>query len=219
MEGSPYSPEINLDDPELERKVKPRAENIGSFALESKPEKNPNHSPELIGHVLVDSESKQSVDKINSPASMSRGDLLKLSESIIIDGSSLRSIFESHLIGERGLRKLVAENMKGGDLKRALNVEILDRELDFERDPAMRDHYNYSGEASDSPATITELLDKAQTEIKADTEEVTFLKAQARYKKKQVKSDKNSRRIIDVAMVSTILVLATLVAVLLLANR
>lgn len=74
-------------------------------------------------------------------------------------------------------------------------------------------------DATNQPSTIDDLLGKANTEIRGDTEEVSFLKAQARYKKQQVKSDQNSRRMIDIAMVSTIVVLSTLVAVLLITNR
>ena len=57
----------------------------------------------------------------------------------MIDGSSLRQIYETRLVGERGLRRLVAEHLRGGDLKRAFRREITEREIDFERDPAMRD--------------------------------------------------------------------------------
>ena len=219
MEGAPYIPEYQKDDLEGREKHVPKAESIGSLAVESKPDKLDKHSPELIGQVLVDSESKKSQNLNKAPTGMNKAELLKMSESIIIDGSSLRSIYESHLIGERGLRKLVAEHLKGGDLNQALNIEIVQREIDFERDPAMRDHYNYSGEISDTPTTIDELLVKANPEIKADNEEVSFLKAQAQYKNKKIKTDKKSRRIIDVVMVSTIVALATLVTVLLITNR
>ena len=219
MEGAPFIPEYQNDDQDRREKHIPKAESIGSLAVESKPEKIEKHSPEMIGHVLVDSESNKIGKENKSQAAMNKDELLKMSESIIIDGNSLRSIFDSHLIGERGLRKLIAEHMKGGDMKSALNIEIVQREIDFERDPAMRDHHNYSGDATNQPSTIDDLLGKANTEIRGDTEEVSFLKAQARYKKQQVKSDQNSRRMIDIAMVSTIVVLSTLVAVLLITNR
>lgn len=220
MEGSPYGPEVNLEDPEKERKVQTSPETIGSFAVESKPKKQDQHSPELIGHVLVDSESHGSGEKSTSPESMSRAELLKTSESIIVDGSSLRAIFESHLVGERGLRKLVAEHLKGGDMKAALRVEIIEREIDFERDPALRDHYHdHSAVSAEAPETLNELLHKAQTEIKSDEEEVSFLKAKAKYNDKQQTSQKSSRRVVDVVMISTILILATLVVVLLFTNR
>lgn len=219
MEGAPFIPEYQSDDPDRREKDIPKAEKIGSFAVESKPENPEKHSPEMIGHVLVDSESSKSAEKYPLQAGMSKAELLKMSESIIVDGSSLRSIYDSHLIGERGLRKLVAEHMKGGDLKNALNVEIVQREIDFERDPAMRGHYNYSSETSTTSDTLDDLLGKADSEIKDESEEVSFLKAQARYKKQQVKTEKNSRKLIDIAMVSTIVVLATLVTVLLITNR
>jgi hypothetical protein len=142
-----------------------RAAEKSSESSESK--NKPQKSPEHIGHVLVSSsevnpalepskppaeavkptkeESKVASDKGAGPAmekplsSLSRAELLNLSEQIQVDGSSLRQIYETHLVGERGLRRLVAEHLQGGDIKKALRQEIVEREIDFERDPVLRD--------------------------------------------------------------------------------
>ena len=44
-----------------------------------------------------------------------------------------------HLIGEKGLRRVVAEYLRGGDFMKALKRELLEKEKDFERDPKLRD--------------------------------------------------------------------------------
>ena len=70
---------------------------------------------------------------------LSRAELLSISEHIGVETSSLRNVYETHLIGEHALRRLVAEYLQGGDVQMALRREIVEHEIDHERDPALRD--------------------------------------------------------------------------------
>ncbi len=74
-----------------------------------------------------------------SAHTMNHSELLGLASEIEVEDSNLRSIFEGHLIGERGLRRVVAEYLRGGDFMKALKRELLEKEKDFERDPKLRD--------------------------------------------------------------------------------
>jgi hypothetical protein len=69
---------------------------------------------------------------------LNKEELLDVSEKIIVNGETLRHAFETHMIGEQGLRRLVAEHLRGGNLYEALRREIVEHQMDFERDPVMR---------------------------------------------------------------------------------
>ncbi len=74
-------------------------------------------------------------------AVLSKNELVKVAENIKIDGTTLKKIFESHLISENGLRRVISTFLRGGNIKRALNREILQRQIDFEKDPILRDSF------------------------------------------------------------------------------
>jgi hypothetical protein len=189
-------------------------------------------APEHLGHVLVAAESKPaaSYEKAPEPAAkplterrvetLNRRELLEISEKVKVEGSSLRQIYETHLIGERGLRRLVAEHLRGGDLKKALRREIVEREIDFERDPAMRDMAPHAtGSAptgSGGPggkATLDKLVEKAAAKVDGtNSEEAAFYKARAAYEESERHQQQKQRRIIDVSLGLVVLTLIALVA-------
>jgi hypothetical protein len=70
---------------------------------------------------------------------MNQQELLSAAETVIVEGASLRQAYESHAITERGLRTVMTEYLRGGDVKRALDQELALKELTYERDPQMRD--------------------------------------------------------------------------------
>ena len=199
-------------------------------------------APEHIGHMLISAESApararhergtpQEVKATNDelPKSkaelpsgrrietLNRAELLSMSEKIVVDGSSLRQIYETHLIGERGLRRLVAEHLRGGDLKRALKHEVVEREIDFERDPALRDMTipQSSGRSvSSKNAALDEMIQKAAANVSDSNEEVAFHKARANYDVQQAAQQQKRRRVIDISLTIVITALAVVIAVL-----
>lgn len=201
----------------------------------------PQPKPERIGHMLVNAESKAkdtssaetqkhtASDSTTSTESIARTDrrietlnrteLLAVSEKIIIDGSSLRQIYETHLIGERGLRRLVAEQMRGGDLKKALQMEIVEREIDFERDPATRDitpqqNLSQSAASSHSNETLNQLVEKASANIGDNGEQAAFIRARANYEAEQTKKQRRQRRVIDASFITVLVILVTAIILL-----
>lgn len=207
----------------------------------------PQAKPEHIGHVIVDAESKPHKEKTaevkpesipedlknleSDPLAdrkletLNRTELLALSERIIIDGSSLRQIFETHLIGERGLRRIIREHLRGGDLKKALQMEIVEREIDFERDPVVRDipPAAYSAEQNSAPVPqdihLNNLVQKASAQISGNSEEEAFIRAKAAYEAEQIDQMQRSRRMIDISFVVVISGLLLMVIYLLLRGQ
>jgi hypothetical protein len=146
---------------------------------------------------------------------MSRAELLAVSEKIVVDGSSLRQIYETHLVGERGLRRLVAEHLRGGNVKKALRREMVEREIDFERDPAMRDRPGVAAMGATTKTTLNGLLQQAEAGLeRGQSEEVAFLKARAAYETEEQDRQRQQRKRIDIALTGTIALLAVLIALL-----
>jgi hypothetical protein len=190
---------------------KPAAtEHVGKAALlaEAKPARSIKPAPETGGS------SGKNVETV------ARAELLGLSEKVVIDGSSLRQIYETHLVGEHGLRRLMAEYIRGGDLKKALRREIVERQIDFERDPAVRDMTiptqlsagSDSGGVNDSgKAALAKLLKRTDLAIENENEETAFFKARAIYEASQLQQHKQRRQVIDITVAAVILILLTLI--------
>jgi hypothetical protein len=161
-------------------------------------------------------EKRQLATGGKSIETIGRAELLNLSDSIMIDGSSLRQIYETHLIGEHGLRRLVAEHLSGGDLKKALRREVTERQIDFERDPAVRDVAVYAptGGATTGEtgrAALDKLLKQADLGADDRSEEAAFFKARATYEADQLQLHKQQRRLIDIGIGGLIILLLALV--------
>ncbi|HET8991991.1 MAG TPA: hypothetical protein VFN31_03090 [Candidatus Saccharimonadales bacterium] len=147
-------------------------------------------------------------EKPVSVDTMNRQELLKASEDIVIDGSSLRQIYETQLVGEKGLRRLVDEHLKGGDLKKALNNEILERQIDFERDPAMRDTASPSHSAASvaDQQSLESMIKKAEAALSNTQEEVAFLKAKAAHEGKQYHQHARALNAIFISIIAFLIV-------------
>lgn len=231
----------------LEKK-KSRSKNRSA---ESKPAKVPETSAEHLGHMLMTASEKAPVSHTGKSAveavrrsaknlersaehslrpgsdkrteTLNRAELLSLSEQIVVDGSSLRQIYETHLVGEHGLRRLIDEHLHGGDLRKALRREIIEREIDFERDPAIRDMPLYSAPSISQNSTtnkanqaaLNKLLDQAAANIQDSNEEAAFFKARALYEAQQLRQHQQQRRLVDIGMTVAIAILVLLVIILL----
>ena len=101
---------------------------------------------ELLGSVTLKAletttQPEKAARQVSASAeTMSREALLETGEAIAVGGTSLRHVYETNLISERGMRRVVAEYYRGGDVRKALADEMLIKELGYERDPYLRDH-------------------------------------------------------------------------------
>ncbi|HVV26305.1 MAG TPA: hypothetical protein VHC21_04760 [Candidatus Saccharimonadales bacterium] len=195
-------------------------------------------SPERIGRVVVTAEDKspgrpkkteksKKIEKIQPKPidkrieTMSRAELLDLSEKVTVENTNLRQVYETHLVGEQGLRRLVSEYARGGDVQKALRAELVEHEIDFERDPLLRDRKRAAEPpASHQPQTLDSLLQKAgvlnQGEVR---EELAVLKARQQHQEQRHQQQQSRRRLLDVSMAAVIAVLTALVIMLLLRGQ
>lgn len=206
----------------------PRApEHIGHMLLasEAEPEQRRQEAVSEIPaqpKAEIKTSGKELKNEISHPApsgkridTLNRVELMDLGEKIVVDGSNLRQMYETHLIGERGLRRLVAEHLDGGDLRKVLRNEVLEREMDFERDPVMRDlPSSASAPVGGGTATLNKLLEKAAVSVADSGEEAAFFKARARYEAvHQQQQHHQQRRIIDITLSIVIAGLVVLVVI------
>lgn len=189
-------------------------------------------APETIGRVIVTAgekpaassqpSAKQPNIKPNKPIApervdtMSRAELLELSETVPLENTTLRQIYETHLIGEQGLRRLVGEYAAGGDVQKALRRELVEHERDFERDPILRDQAKAGASGSQ---TLSNLLRKAGASSEAQArDELAVLKARQTHHETQQQHRHKQRKVMDISMIAAIAVLFVLVVMLLISR-
>ena len=153
---------------------------------------------------------------------LNRTELMDIARNVDIDGNNLLQIYETHLIGERGLRRLIIEYQKGGDLGEALKREVMEREMDFERDPAMRNLAPSSVTQSDDKSvdadnsTLEQLLKEANADADgaADSEEkAAFEEARTKYEAASGRGRQRYRVIADAGFFLVIVILFLLVVI------
>jgi hypothetical protein len=237
MESSHPKSEDNHAELAAKKKRAIKAPLLNAEKLHSVP-----HAPERIGHVLVSGEAAErrsnksaatrsgetlaraiaGAEGLRTAAAgkrietLNRAELLSMAEKITVNGSTLRQIYETHLIGERGLRRLITEQLRGGNIEEALRREIVEHEIDFERDPALRDMKPDGpvDTAADSESVLIKLLENAAGSIPDSNEEVAFYKAQASYHAAQDEVQQKRRHLLDLALVGIIAMLVALVIIL-----
>jgi hypothetical protein len=191
--------------------------------------------PERIGHVLVAAEMLDSKPIIRAEQqqtteatttkdfrsverqveTLSRNELLTLSEKVIVEGSTLRQVYETQLISERGLRRLITEYLRGGDVLKAFRRELVEREIDFERDPKLRDKVRQGLRGGGASPTLHKLLEQAGVApIDESRQSIAEARAQQLYEAKQQAKQKSHRKVMDVSLITIIAVLFAIIIVL-----
>lgn len=95
-------------------------------------------------------------------------ELDRAAEKIKIDGASLKELARVHNLDERAVRRVVSEFIKGGNVKEVLTREMVQKELQFERDPKLRqakgsDQVTGGGSVSRTDDADTESSDRQKT--------------------------------------------------------
>ncbi len=115
-----------------------------------------------------------------SERSYGKLEIERLASTIMIDGISLKDIYESKQIDEEGLRAVVETHLRGGDIKKQLNMEIIEKQKSFERDPFNRkNNHKHSHTAGNLRNTVSQASEKivAQSVVIAKSTRKTATKA------------------------------------------
>jgi hypothetical protein len=166
---------IELAEKSKEKKKKlrqdrrePLLKGLGALAEQSLPEEEKQPVPKAL---KVPEISHEPFTKSKNTAldTMSRVELLETSEKIVVGATTLRQVFETHLISERGLRQAVNEYRRGGDVRRVLAEELLIKELGYELDPQLRDRRPSIAPAEDLTAEHAASYPEALLPTPSDT--------------------------------------------------
>jgi hypothetical protein len=199
------------------------------IALEANQLHGKSAPQEEIGRFLVSNETDTAKSKNREAAidkrveTMSHSELMDISSKIIIEGTSLKKIYETHLVGERGLRRLVGEYLRTGDIMYSLKFELLQHEMDFERDPQLRDRIKREIQAPNGGRPLNTLLQQAGVveghEVAGKKEDAAILGTRLLRADSQRAQDFRHRRFLDMAFISIILILLLLVIILIISRR
>lgn len=74
--------------------------------------------------------------------------LVEIAEEIPVSGLTVKRVYEVGLIKEHGLRKVVEEYLRGGEIQSVLNEAILEQEKSYELDPYMNRYADEAERAS-----------------------------------------------------------------------
>ncbi len=113
-----------------------------------------------IGKTLekITEKNEEIIEKPNSSIKLKRRELLLIASKVEVMGTNLRKIHESGQLSEKGLRRMIEVYLRGGDVKKALKRELLEKQIDFERDPAIRDQGIINDDHNPSDNKIDQLL-------------------------------------------------------------
>lgn len=81
-----------------------------------------------------------------------RQELMATAEKVKIEGRPLKEMAELGELDEPGLRRVVAEFLRGGDVTKTFNQEVKAKELPYEQDPHLRHHKDGQGGISPQAA-------------------------------------------------------------------
>ncbi len=95
---------------------------------------------------------------IPSVERLSLDEVLKISETITVGTTTMRNVYETNLISERGLRRIIQEHIHGGNTRRVLTEELLIKEISHELDPILRDRPPESGRSASVAGSSTSAM-------------------------------------------------------------
>jgi hypothetical protein len=75
----------------------------------------------------------------------SRQELMLAAAKVKVEGTTLKEMAELGRLDEPGLRRVVGEFLKGGDVEKAVIKETKEKELQYEQDPRLRHHQDGKG--------------------------------------------------------------------------
>lgn len=211
---------------ETEQSTRTQASRVETRLNVQKPQR-----AERLGHMLVSAEAPAKVRTVTERPNnireafrpeavkdMRRTELLELSEKILIEGASLRHIYDSHLIGEKQLRHLVGEYLAGKDIRKDLRKEMVEHEIDFERDPVLRDRIRSQGASSSGGAGGLDQMLKRAGALPTDEATDEYRRQAAndeRAEQTRQQKRQQSKRLADSATVTAIVVMSIIIVILL----
>ncbi len=90
---------------------------------------------------------------------LSDKEIIALSEKIKIEGVPLKTIYQNKELSFNGLKRIIIAYLRGGNLEKIFKKELIAHQIDFERDPILKDirDSNFYSETV-APKSVNDLL-------------------------------------------------------------
>jgi hypothetical protein len=203
-------PDASRTESQPQRSVMPGSELLGAVTLKAV-EALPTHRAAEVSRIepTTTPDRKNNTTDTKSVETMSRSELLDKAANVAVGATNLRRVYETHLVTEQGLRRLLVEHERGGDVQKILRRELVEKESSFERDPRMRNRGMVGALAAGAVValpTASQTVDKPTRESKVSASDASPM---------PVPSAKDSRSSSQVAATLTAATLVVIIAVLL----
>lgn len=144
---------------------------------------------------------------------MQREELLAASAAIRVGETNLRRVYETRLITEQGLKHLIEVYQKGGDVRRELDRELLEKERSYERDPLVRNRASSQTASGGGTAATQTLIAAVGAKAAAAHQERALARSDTQAPKNR---KRQTRKQIDVAVAGGTVLLVIIVALIVL---
>lgn len=151
-----------------------------------------------------------SPDLAKTSQTMNREELLKTGGEIRVGSTNLRRVYETNLISEQGLRRLVAVHERGGNVREVLEQELTEKEMSYERDPRLRNRSRSMVGALASSAVVRQQIDEPSKDSVSANDTVS-----GDAKSDKISPERSSQQPSQRATITAGIVMATVLAVLL----
>lgn len=154
-------------------------------------------------------------DKIKVIRHLNTKELLSVASKIKVENIPLKKAYMDRIITEKGLRRIVEAYFRGMNVKKVFKRELIQKEIDFERDPALRDQGVDLGEFTERKTSIEDLVEQAGINWKnQETEYLPLPKKESKLASIKIK-DKTQKnfKLLDFILFSIILILMATVLI------
>jgi hypothetical protein len=132
-----YQKGTELIAPQPEQSAASKKELLGMVSLKAA-ETAPRREPQAAQADTAPERRREAPARAKAIETMPRAELLKAGEAVRVGATNLRRVYETNLITEQGLRRLVGDFERGANVQAALQRELIEKEMSYERDPRLR---------------------------------------------------------------------------------
>jgi hypothetical protein len=120
----------------------------------------------------------------NSPAHqiemLNTEELLEVAAHVRVGKENLRAVYEERRITEPGLRHILIEYVRGGNVKKVLKQELTNKEMTYERDPRLRKHLAATlSSAGTATGAVAAVAAKAKPKISEKSKKLAIVSKNA----------------------------------------
>jgi hypothetical protein len=217
--------EVTANVPSVEREssraVLPSSELLGAVTLKAVESLPTRTASETLVTEAVPAVETRKVSASEQPAkqsveTMSREELMEKAANVSVGATNLRRVYETHLVTEQGLRRLMVAHERGENVQQMLRQELVEKESSFERDPRMRNRGAVGALAAGAVVALptTSAAGDKTARITGDTQSATSTDPA-----QKPKSQDDSSQVLGIVTAATLVVIIAVLLYILFTTR